>query len=443
MDRRQPVIISAVRTAVGAFGGSLKDVPAVDLGKTVIKEVLKRAGVRPIVPEELREIRPTILKDIERSEIEAKYMDWDESLQPLKIDEVIIGNVLQGAQGQNPGRQASIRAGIPQETNAFTINKVCASGMKAVALAAQAIKAGDADVIIAGGMENMSNVPYALPKARWGYRMDVGAKAEALDMMVFDGLYEIFYDYHMGITAENIAREYNISRREQDELGAESHHRALEAIRNGVFKEEIVPVEVPQKGGLPKLFDTDERPMETDVEKMGRLAPAFMKGGTVTAGNASGINDAAAALLITSREFAEGEGLNIRASIKGYASAGVDPKYMGLGPIPATRRLLKRTAYSIKDMDLIELNEAFASQVIACMKELDIPRYGESKEFCQAGCEKVNPRGSGISLGHPIGCTGARLLVTLLYEMERRDVHRGLATLCIGGGQGMAMILER
>jgi len=443
MDKRQPVIISAVRTAVGAFGGSLRDVPAVDLGKTVIKEVLKRAGVRPIVPQELRELRPKILKDIEKSEIEAKYMDWDESLQPLKIDEVIIGNVLQGAQGQNPGRQASIRAGIPQETNAFTLNKVCASGMKAVALAAQAIKAGDADVIIAGGMENMSNVPYALPKARWGYRMDVGAKAEALDMMVFDGLYEIFYDYHMGMTAENIAREYNISRREQDELGAESHHRALKAIRNGVFKEEIVPVEIPQKGGQPKLFDTDERPMETDVEKMGRLAPAFMKGGTVTAGNASGINDAAAALLITSRELAEKEGLNIRASITGYAYGGVDPKYMGLGPIPATRRLLKKTGYSIKDMDLIELNEAFASQVIACMKELGIPRYGESKEFCQAGCEEVNPRGSGISLGHPIGCTGARLLVTLLYEMERREVHRGLATLCIGGGQGMALILER
>jgi len=442
MDKKQPVIVSAVRTAVGAFGGSLRDVPAVELGKTVIKEILKRAGVRPVVPEEWKEFRPTILKDTGRSEIEAKYFDWDEGLQPLKIDEVIMGNVLQGAQGQNPGRQASIRAGVPQETNVFTINKVCASGMKAVALAAQAIRAGDADVIIAGGMESMSSVPYALPKARWGYRMDVGAKAEALDMMVFDGLYEIFYDYHMGVTAENIAREYNISRREQDELGAESHHRALGAVRNGVFKEEIVSVEVPQKGGLPKLFDTDERPMETDVEKMSRLAPAFMKGGTVTAGNASGINDAAAALLITSRELAEKKGFNIRASITGYASAGVDPKYMGLGPIPATRRLLKKTGYSIKDIDLIELNEAFASQVIACMKELSIPRYGESKEFCQAGCEKVNPRGSGISLGHPIGCTGARLLVTLLYEMERRDAHRGLATLCIGGGQGMAMILE-
>lgn len=442
MDSREAVIISGVRTAVGAFGGSLKDVPVVDLGKTVIKEVLNRAGVRPVVPDGLKEIRPMVLRGIEKSEIEAKYMDWDESLQPLAIDEVIMGNVIQGGQGQNTGRQASIRAGMPQETGAFTINKVCASGMKAVALAAQAIRAGDADALIAGGMENMSNVPYALPKARWGYRMDVGAKAEALDMMVFDGLYEIFYDYHMGVTAENIAREYNITRSEQDQLGAESHHRALKAIRDGLFREEIVPVEVPQKGGAV-LFDTDERPMDTSVERMGKLAPAFVNGGTVTAGNASGINDGAAALLITSREFAERNGLKIRASIRGYASGGVDPKYMGLGPIPATRKLLKRTGYSIKDLELIELNEAFASQTIACMKELGIPRYGESKESCEAGCENVNPNGSGISLGHPVGCTGARILVTLLYEMERRDVRRGLATLCIGGGQGMAMILER
>jgi acetyl-CoA C-acetyltransferase len=442
MDNNQPVIVSAVRTAVGGFGGCLRDVPVVDLGKVVIKEVLRRAGVRPVVPDDLKEIRPRILRDVEKSEIEAKYMDWDASLQPIKIDEVIMGNVLQGGQGQNTGRQASIRAGVPQETNAFTINKVCASGMKAVALAAQAIKAGDADAIIAGGMESMSSAPYALPKARWGYRMDVGAKAEALDMMVFDGLYEIFYDYHMGVTAENIARDYKISRREQDELGAESHHRALKAIRGGIFKHEIVQVEVPQKGG-PKLFDTDERPMETDVERMSKLAPAFVKGGTVTAGNSSGINDGAAALLITSRGFAERNGLKIRASIRGYATGGVDPKYMGLGPIPATRRLLKKTGYSMADMDLIELNEAFASQTIACMKELGIPCYGESKDFCQDGCEKVNAHGSGISLGHPVGCTGARILVTLLHEMERRNARRGLANLCIGGGQGMAMILER
>ncbi len=442
MDNNQPVIVSAVRTAVGGFGGALKDVLVVDLGKVVIREVLRRAGVRPVVPDDLKEIRPRILKEVEKSEIEAKYMDWDASLQPIKIDEVIMGNVLQGGQGQNTGRQASIRAGVPQETNAFTINKVCASGMKAVALAAQAIKAGDADAIIAGGMESMSSAPYALPKARWGYRMDVGAKAEALDMMVFDGLYEIFYDYHMGVTAENIARDYQISRREQDELGAESHHRALKAIKGGIFKQEIVPVEVPQKGG-PKLFDTDERPMETDVERMSKLAPAFVKGGTVTAGNSSGINDGAAALLITSRGFAQRNGLKIMASIRGYATGGVDPKYMGLGPIPATRRLLKKTGYSMADMDLIELNEAFASQTIACMKELGIPCYGESKDFCQDGCEKVNAHGSGISLGHPVGCTVARILVTLLHEMERRNARRGLANLCIGGGQGMAMILER
>ena len=437
------VIVSGVRTAIGAFGGALRDVEAVDLGKVAIKEVLKRIGRRPIVPEEVKAVRPSILKDVEKSPIEQKYMDWDESLPGLKIDEVIMGNVIQGGQGQNTGRQASIRAGIPQEVNVTTVNKICASGMKAVALAAQAIKAGDAECVIAAGMENMSHTPYVLPRARWGYRMDVGAKGEVIDMMVYDGLYEIFYDYHMGVTAENIARDYKISRREQDELGAESHHRALKAIRDGILKQEIVPVELPQRKGPPIIFDTDERPMETSVEKMSKLSPAFTKDGTVTAGNASGINDAAAALLIASREFAEKNDLPIRATIKGYASGGVDPQYMGLGLIPATRKVLGQTGYSIKDIDVIELNEAFASQAIACMKELGIPRYGESKEFCEPGCANVNPRGSGISLGHPIGCTGARLIVSLLHEMERKDAHRGLATLCIGGGQGMAMIIER
>ena len=443
MDARDPVIIEGVRTPIGAFGGSLRDIEVVELGRVVIKEVLKRAGLRPFISDELRELRPSILRGVERSEIEAKHMDWDEGLKPIQIDEVIMGHVLQGGQGQNTARQAAIRAGIPQEVPAFTINKVCASGMKPIALACQAIRSGDAEAIIAGGMECMSHTPYALPKARWGYRMDIGAKAEALDMMVYDGLYEIFYDYHMGVTAENIAREYNISRREQDEVGAESHHRALRAIREGIFKQEIVPVEIPQRKGPPKVFDTDERPMETSVELMSKLPPAFLKDGTVTAGNASGINDAAAALLITSREFAERNGLRIRAVIKGFASGGVDPKYMGLGPIPATRKVLKKLGYTIKDMDVIELNEAFAAQAIACMRELGIPRYGESPEFREPGCENVNPHGSGISLGHPIGCTGARLLVTLLHELERRDAHRGLATLCIGGGQGMAMVIER
>jgi len=442
MNSRDAVIISGCRTAVGAFGGSLRDVPVVDLGKTVIKEVLRRAGVRPVVSQEQKGFRPSVTRDVEKSEVESKYMDWDEGLQPLVIDEVIMGNVIQGGQGQNTGRQASIRAGMPQETGAFTINKVCASGLKAVALAAQAIRAGDADAIVAGGMENMSHVPYALPKARWGYRMDISGKAEAVDMMVFDGLYEIFYDYHMGVTAENIATDYKISREEQDQLGAESHHRALKAIKDGVFKDEIVPVMVPQKGGAVP-FDTDERPMETSAEKMARLAPAFVKGGTVTAGNASGINDGAAALLVTSREFAEKNGLKARATIVGYASGCVDPKYMGLGPIPATRKLLKRTGLSMGDMDLIELNEAFASQTIACMRELGIPYYAEDRGRCEAGCDRVNPYGSGISLGHPIGCTGARILTTMLYEMEQNDVKRGLVTLCIGGGQGMAMILER
>ena len=439
----EAVIISGARTPVGAFGGALRDVPVVDLGSLVIKEVLKRISRRPVVPDDIKELRPRVLKDVARSPIEAKYADWDESLPGIEIDEVIMGNVIQGGQGQNTGRQASIRAGVPQETNVITINKVCASGLKAVALAAQAIRVGDAEAIIAGGMENMSAVPYALPRARWGYRMDISGKGEAMDMMVYDGLYEIFYGYHMGVTAENIARDYEITRREQDELGAESHHRALRAIKDGIFAQEIVPVEIPQRKGPPKIFDTDERPMETSVEAMGKLSPAFTKDGTVTAGNASGINDGAAALLITSREFAEKNGLPIRATIKGHASGGVDPQYMGLGPIPATRKVLRKTGYSIEDMDVIELNEAFASQTIACIKELGIPQYGESAEFCQPGCDKVNPNGSGISLGHPVGCTGARLLVSLIYEMERRDAGRGLATLCIGGGQGMAMILER
>lgn len=437
------VIVSGVRTAIGTFGAGLRDVEVMDLGKVVIKGVLDRIGRRPVVPEGVKELRPSILRDVDKSPIEQKYMAWDESLPGLEVDEVIMGNVIQAGQGQNTGRQASIRAGMPQEVNVTTVNKICASGMKAVALAAQAIKAGDADCIIAGGMEAMSHVPYILPKARWGYRMDVSSKALLLDGMVYDGLYEIFYDYHMGVTAENIARDYQISRREQDEVGAESHHRALKAIKDGLFKGETVPVEIPQRKGPPVIFDTDERPMDTNVEKMGKIPPAFMKDGTVTAGNASGINDAAAALLVTSREFAEKNGLPIRATIKSYASGAVDPQYMGLGPVPATRKVLRMTGYSIKDMDVIELNEAFASQAIACMRELDIPRYAESKEFCDPGNENVNPCGSGISLGHPVGCTGARLIVTLLNELERRDAHRGLATLCIGGGQGMAMIIER
>ncbi|VUT28206.1 MAG: acetyl-CoA acetyltransferase [Candidatus Syntrophoarchaeum sp. GoM_oil] len=440
---KEVVIVEGIRTAIGTFGGSLKDIEVMDLGKTVIKGVMEKAGFKPVVSDGIKSVRPSITKDVEMSEIEAKYMNWDDNLKPIMIDEVIMGNVLQGGQGQNTARQASIRAGMPQETNAITVNKICASGMKAVALGAQAIKAGDADSIIAGGMECMSHAPYALPRARWGYRMDISGKGEALDLMVYDGLYEIFYGYHMGVTAENIAKEYNISRREQDEVGAESHRRARQAIADGTFKEEIIPVLIPQRRGDPKVFDTDERPMDTNVEKMGKLRPVFIKDGSVTAGNASGINDAAAALILTSREFAEENGLKIKASIKGYATGGVDPQYMGLGPIPATRKLLKNLNLTVDDMDVIEMNEAFASQAIACIRELGLPRYGESAEYNDAGSEKINPYGSGISLGHPIGCSGARLLVTLLYEMERKDLKLGLASLCIGGGQGMSMVLER
>ena len=332
MDARQPVIVSGVRTAIGSFGGVLKDVTAVDLGRTVIKETLRRAGVRPVAPEYAKEIRPSISKDVEKSEVEAKYMDWDQALRPVYIDEVIMGNVLQAGLGQHTGRQASIKAGVPQETTVFTINKLCASGIKAVALAAQAIRAGDADAIVAGGMESMTNVPYALPKARWGYRMDVTGKGEALDLMVFDGLWEILYDYHMGVTAENIARDYNISRREQDEVGAESHHRAMKAIKTGIFKQEIVPVQIAQRKGPALAVDTDERPMDTDVEKMGKLGAAFVKGGTVTAGNASGVNDGAAALLITSKEFAEKNGLKIRGCNQGLRLRRCGPQVHGPGP---------------------------------------------------------------------------------------------------------------
>jgi acetyl-CoA C-acetyltransferase len=279
-------------------------------------------------------------------------------------------------------------------------------------------------------MENMSLAPYALPKARWGYRMDVSSKGEIFDLMVYDGLWEIFYGYHMGLTAENIAERYRISRREQDELGLISHQRARAAIKEGIFQQEIVPVKIPQRKGDPVIFDTDERPMDTSMEKMAKLAPAFKKDGTVTAGNASGINDAAAAVLLMSKDKALEMGLKPLATIKAFASGGVDPAYMGLGPIPAIKKVLKATGLKIKDIDCIELNEAFASQAIACIRELDLDM------------ERTNIRGSGISLGHPIGCTGARVTVTLINEMRRRQAKYGLCTMCIGGGQGMAMIVE-
>jgi len=386
------VIVSAVRTPIGSFGGSLKEIPAHRLGSIAISEAVKRARI-----------------------------------SPSDVEEVIMGNVLQAGQGQNPARQAAMGAGIPQETPAFTVNKVCASGLKAVILGAQAIALGDARVVVAGGMENMSMTPYAVPKARWGERM---GNDQFLDLMIHDGLWEIFHGYHMGVTAENVAKKYNIGREEQDRFGLASQEKARAAIQEGRFKEEIVPVEIPQKKGAPLIFETDEHPRETSMEKLAALKPAFIPDGTVTAGNASGINDSAAALVIMSGREARARGLKGLARIRSYGSAGVDPAYMGTGPIPATRKALQKAGLQVKDLDLVELNEAFASQSLACIKELGLDT------------EKVNPNGGAIALGHPIGASGARILVTLLYEMRRRSARLGLATLCIGGGQGCALVVE-
>ena len=425
---RDVVIVGGMRTPVGSFGGSLKSTSVVTLGSLILKETLKKCGLRPFTSQERKSFEPDALKGVGMIELEKNTYDYSDSLQPIEIDEVIMGNVIGAGQGQNVARQATVQAGIPKEVNAFTINKVCASGMKALSLAALAIRDGEKDAILAGGMENMSMAPYALNTARWGARMN---NADMIDLMIFDGLWEIFYGYHMGITAENIAEKYDISRSEQDELGAMSHARARKAIAEGIFKQEIVPVSIPQRKGEPIIFDTDERPMDTNVEKMGKLRPAFKKDGTVTAGNASGINDASAALLLMSAEKAKELGVTPIVKIKGYASGAIDPAFMGLGPIPAVRKVLKNTGLKISDFGEIELNEAFASQAIACIRELGFD------------LDKTNLLGSGISIGHPIGCTGARIIITLMNEMVRNDVELGLATLCIGGGQGMAMALER
>jgi len=427
MLMREVVIVSGARTAVGNFGGALKDVSVVTLGSIVIKEAIKRAGIRPLVTQDLLDFAPDVFQGAGPCELEKKYADWGSDLKEVKIDEVIMGNGVPAGQGQNTARQASIAAGVPKETNAFTVNKVCASGMKSIALGAQAIRAGEADVIVAGGMENMSNIPYAFPKGRWGARM---FNADFVDLMVHDGLWEIFYGYHMGVTAENIAEKYGITREEQDELGLISHQRARAAIASGILKEEIVPVEQVQKGKTI-VFDVDERPMDTTLEKMAKLATVFKKNGTVTAGNASGINDAAAAVVLMSKDKAKELGLEPLATITGYAAGGVDPAYMGLGPVPATRKVLRAAGLEIKDIDLIELNEAFASQAISCIRELGL------------SMDNTNVNGSGISIGHPIGCTGARIVLALACEMKRRNLKRGLATLCIGGGQGMSMLVER
>jgi acetyl-CoA C-acetyltransferase len=423
---KEAVIVSCARTAIGQFGQSLKDVPAVQLGGLVIKEAIKRAGIRPSKNKD-RDVAPDIFQGKLDTELEAKYYDYDSSLKEVVIDEVIMGNVLQAGLGQNSGRQASIFGGVPKETNAYTINKVCSSGLKAIINGIQSIVAGDNEVVVAGGMENMSLTPFALPSLRWGARM---FDTKAIDLMVLDGIWEIFYGYHMGLTAENIAAKYGISREEQDKFGLVSHQRARKAIKEGLFKAEIIPVIIPQKKGDPIVFDTDERPMDTSLEKMLKIPPAFKKDGTVTAGNASGLNDAAAAVVLMTRDKAKELGIKPMGKIISYAAGGVDPQFMGLGPIPAIRKALRKANMTLDKIDLIELNEAFASQSLACIKELKIDM------------ERCNVFGGGISLGHPIGCTGARLVTTALYAMKRLNLKYGLVSMCIGGGQGLAAVLE-
>ena len=389
----EAVIVSGARTAVGRFGGALQEISAVDLGAIALSEALGRAKVAP-----------------------------------ADLDEVILGNVLQAGLGQNPARQSALKAGCPVTTPAATINKVCASGLKAVAMAAQAIRAGDARIVAAGGMENMSRAPYYAPQARWGARM---GDVELIDGMVFDGLMDIFNRYHMGITAENVAEKYGLSREDQDALAVVSQARALAAQAAGRFKDEIVPVPVPQRRGDPILFDADEHPRATTMEALSKLRPAFKDGGTVTAGNASGINDAGACVVVMAEDEAKARGLSPLARIVAYAAAGVDPALMGTGPIPATEKVLAKTGLGIEDMDLIEANEAFAAQALSVARHFNFDM------------ERVNVSGGAIALGHPIGASGCRILITLLFEMARRKARLGLATLCIGGGQGFAMIVER
>jgi acetyl-CoA C-acetyltransferase len=405
-------------------------VSAVELGARVINETFKRVGLRPAVGPDQRADAPDALRERGPAEPEAAAMGFEDDLREITVDEVVMGNVLQAGQGQNPARQAMVKAGVPKETPAMSVNKVCGSGLKAIAIGASAIMTGQADVILAGGLESMSHAPMALPKARWGHRMELTGVGEVLDLMVYDGLYEIFYGYHMGQTAENIAALYDIGRREQDELGVLSHRRARRAMQEGWFAQEIVPVVYATRKGEVTV-DTDERPMDTDMEKMARLRPAFRKDGTVTAGNASGINDGAAAVLLMSAEKAREMALEPIVRIRSFASGGVDPAYMGLGPVPAIRRVLRSAGMGLGDIDMIELNEAFAAQAIGVMRELGIDN------------DRPNEVGSGISLGHPIGCTGARQMVTGMYQMQRKGHGTGLVSMCIGGGMGMAMVVER
>jgi acetyl-CoA C-acetyltransferase len=387
------VIVAATRTAIGSFGGSLSSLAATELGAKVIQSLMEKTG---------------IAKD--------------------QVDEVLMGQVLTAASGQNPARQAMIKAGLAETTPAMTINKVCGSGLKALHLAAQAIKCGDADIIIAGGQESMSNAPHALPNSRNGQRM---GDWNMVDTMIKDGLWDAFNDFHMGITAENIAEQFAIPRCDQDEFAAASQAKALAAIEAGKFKDEITPVTIPQRRGDDIVFDTDENPRAVTAEKLSGMRAAFKKDGTVTAGNASSLNDGAAAVMLASKEKAEALGLPILATIKAYASAGVDPKIMGTGPIPATQKCLQKAGWEISDLDLVEANEAFAVQALSVNKGLEWDT------------SKVNVNGGAIALGHPIGASGCRILVTLLHEMIRQDANKGLATLCIGGGMGVSLAIER
>jgi len=391
---REVVIVSAVRTPIGSFGGCFKDVSAVQLGQTAAAEAMKRANVKPEL-----------------------------------VEEVIFGNVLQAGLGQNVARQVSVAAGIPECVPSFTVNKVCGSGLKAVQLAAQAIAIGDADIILAGGTENMSAAPYLMNSARWGAKM---GNTELIDTLVFDGLTDVFNKYHMGMTAENLADKFGITREEQDEFAASSQQKAEKAMAAGRFTDEIAPVSIPQRKGDPVVIDKDEYPRAgVTAASLGGLRAAFKKDGSVTAGNASGINDGAAALVLMSREKADALGIKPIAVVKAAANAGVDPAIMGIGPVPAVQKALSKAGLAIGDMDLIEANEAFAVQALSVGKELNLD------------ATKVNVNGGAIALGHPIGASGARVLVTLLHEMSKQQSKYGLATLCVGGGQGVAMIVER
>lgn len=391
---REVVIVGAARTAVGSFGGALKDIPAAQLGAIAVKAAIERAGIKPEM-----------------------------------VQELVFGNVLQAGLGQNVARQVSMAAGIPQEVSSMTINKVCGSGLRAVSLAAQLIKAGDVDCVVAGGCESMSLSPYVVPSARWGARM---GDTKMIDVMVNDGLTDAFNKYHMGITAENIVDQWGLTREELDQFSVISQNRAEKAVKEGRFKDEITPVVIPQKKGDPIVFDTDEYvKFGSTIEKMSGLKPAFKKEGTVTAANASGVNDGAAAVVVMSKEKAQELGLNIICTIKSYASAGVDPAIMGIGPVPSSNDALKKAGLKIEDIDLVEANEAFAAQSLAVRKDLGLDP------------EKTNVNGGAIAIGHPIGASGTRILISLIYEMMNRDAKTGLATLCIGGGQGTTLIVER